>query len=321
LSGYNGPHHFRWEKKVVLREKNRIEIAFAKRVSIEQAVDEMRLWQTFISFALRIPVFFEEIVLLKRNRGRRLQSMELIVPEQRWELPDRKSFRFDILFNRSRLGRKVGTRLKAWRDKQDAIGLAVTLFRGAGYLHDVYVHTNVLTYLQALEVLHRELYKADRFPTRQDKKDTLKKLRAAIPKTLPSALQKDISDGLGQVGNLTLKDRLKALFQLYPKCLTPLFPREKDLDALRHARNFLTHYGDSGGLTEEFLSSRAVYETGEKARLFLEICFLGAMSMTDDEIFKLLKEFGPYRDWCRQTKFQTASLAAPHKKFGKRPQP
>jgi ApeA-like protein/HEPN superfamily Apea-like protein len=322
LSGYDGPGDFEREKQVVLNERNRIEIVFPKRVSIKQAVKEIRIWQTFLSFGLRIPVFLHHIVLLRSERGRRFKRMELIVPERRWEMPERKHFRSDVLFNRSRLGAEIGARLKAWREKQDTINLAVTLFRGAGYLRDVYIHTNVLTYLQALEVFHREFYKIDRFPSRRARNDTIDALREAIPKTLDPALREDISQGLGNIGAPSLLDRLKFLYRQYPKCLKPLFPRgDEDMGLLRHARNYLTHYGDSGGLTKDFMSSREVYALGERARLFLEISFLGVMSMTDDEIFELLKEFGPYRDWCSQTRLGMSTARASRGKYTKRPQP
>jgi hypothetical protein len=66
---------------------------------------------------------------------------------------------------------------------------------------------------------------------------------------------------------------------LHPKSsaqLRHLFPHgDKDMVLLKNVRNFLTHYGDKGGLTKEFIFSREVYALGEKARLFLEVCLLG----------------------------------------------
>jgi hypothetical protein len=73
---------------------------------------------------------------------------------------------------------------------------------------------------------------------------------------------------------------------------------------LKNVRNFLTHFGDKGRLTKEFMSSREIYALGEKARLFLEVCLLGAMGMTDGEIFVLLDDFEPYIDWRGETKMQ-----------------
>ncbi len=304
-SRYRGPSQFGHDKQVTLAEMNKIEIVFPERISIDTAVEEIRLWQTFMAFALRRPVFLDEVELARDDGGDRSHAMSLIVPERRWELQEKKPFRRDILFNQSKLGEKIGERLKAWREKQDKIDVSVLLFRSTYYLLDVYVHTNVPTYLQALEVFHRELYNEDKFSNADAKKRVLSELRAAIPATLEPALRDEISKRLSFIASATYLERLQLLFQRYPKCLSPLFPRgDTDLNSLRNARNFLTHFDDRGELDKEFMSSRDVYVVGQKARLFLETCFLGAMEMTDDEILALLKDFEPYCDCCAETRWE-----------------
>jgi hypothetical protein len=311
LSRYRGPDYFDREKQFELKERNEIEIVFSNRLSIEQALHEIRIWQTFISFGLRIPSFLDDIIILK-NSGNRIERMDLFVPERKWEVPKRRRYERSVLFNQSKLGTKIGKRLKEWRQKQDVVDMAVLLFRGAGYLNDVYVHTNTLTYLQALEVFQRQMYKGDKFPNAPTRRTTLKTLRRAIPKSLDEALRRELAEGLGFVGSPSLSERLKCLFHRYPKCLKPLFPLgDEDMVSLKNARNFLTHYGDIGGLTKEFMSSREVFVLGEKARLFLEVCLLGVMGMTDDEILILLKDYGPYVDWCRETRMNAATPSTP----------
>ena len=307
LSLYRGPGYFDRDKQVALTERNKIEIVFPERVSIDQAVGEIRTWQTFISFGLRIPTFLDDI-LLRKDEGEVYERMNLFVPERKWDVPKRQRYNRDILFNQSKLGDKIGERLKEWRDKQDTIDVSVLLFRGACYLQDVYIHTNAATYLQALEVFHDELYNNDEFPNAKVKKSVVSVLRAAIPKSLDPALQHEIFQRLSFIGSATYMERLQLLFRRYPKCLGPIFPRgDEDLKQLRNARNFLTHYGDQGELDKEFMSSREVYVLGEKARIFLEVCLLGAMGMTDDEILKLLEEFEPYLDRRTETRMQSAT--------------
>jgi hypothetical protein len=139
LSLYRGLKHFDREKQVELKERNRIEIVFPKRVSVEQALDEVRLWQTFISFGLRISTFLDDIAVV-RQRGRRLERMGLFVPEYKWEMPKRQRYGRLVLFNQSKLGNKIGKRLREWRESQDRIGMTVLLFRGACYIGDLHPH-------------------------------------------------------------------------------------------------------------------------------------------------------------------------------------
>ena len=42
----------------------------------------------------------------------------------------------------------------------------------------------------------------------------------------------------------------------------------------------------------------------EKAHLFLEICLLGAMGLSDDEIQGLVSNFEPYLDWRMETSIE-----------------
>ena len=175
--------------------------------------------------------------------------------------------------------------------------IAVLLFSGATYQDSTYIHTNLLTYIQALEILHRESFKIDRFPDSRLRKTTIKALRAAVPATLDKILQDQIKEQLSYIGSLTLLDRLKHLFSMYPKCLRPLFRRgDADMELLKDTRNFLTHYGDQKSFGKEFLWSQTIFSLKEKARFFLEICLLGVIGMSDDEIFELVDQFLPYQD-------------------------
>ena len=59
LSLYRGPDYFDREKQFELKGgRNKIEIVFSNRLPIEQALDEIRIWQTFISFGFGSPVFW-----------------------------------------------------------------------------------------------------------------------------------------------------------------------------------------------------------------------------------------------------------------------
>ena len=79
------------------------------------------------------------------------------------------------------------------------------------------------------------------------------------------------------------------------------------MELLKDTRNFLTHYGDQRSFGKEFLWSRTIVALKEKARLFLEICLLGMIGMSDDEIVELLNQFLPYEDWCMETVIEIAN--------------
>lgn len=145
----------------------------------------------------------------------------------------------NVLFNQSKLGINIASYLSEWRQKQNDVELAALLFSGAAYQDPTYIHANLLTYLQALEILHRESYKLDRIPDPETRRDAIKTLRAAVPASLGQPLQSQIQEQLAFIGSLALLDRLKHLFSLYPKSLAPLFRRgDADMELLKGYAEF-----------------------------------------------------------------------------------
>jgi hypothetical protein len=296
LSQYRGGPPSGFDRKhVTLRERNTIELSFPEKITINDLMNEVHIWQTFITFGLRRASYFDEIRLVVSDGSERPHCMELVVPGRRTDTSGRRRAG-DALFNQTKLGDRIGEYVKAWRENHRNVELAVLLFTGAAYQDAIYVHTNLLIYLQALEVLHRELYKADRFPDADSRKATIAALRAAVPRTLPVALQTLLRNGIGYLGSLTLLERLNGLYVLYPRSLGPLFRRGgDDMVRLKDARNFLTHYdGEYKDFDKDFLWSREIRVLKEKARLFLEICLLGTLGMPDEDIEALVNQFDPY---------------------------
>ena len=207
----------------------------------------------------------------------------------------------EILFTFSKLGSRVGDFLRAWREKYDVIEIAVMLFT-ASYYHKAYVHIDLLMYLQALEVLHRSIFTEERigyFPDRGTKEITLKALRAAIPTALPNMLATKVSEQIGWIGSLTLIERLKYLYNLYPESIGPLFPNcDDDMTLLKNARNYLTHFDGRKGFKQDFLLSRQLYILSEKTKLFIAICLLGLIGMSDTDIRQLLYNVESYTALC-----------------------
>ena len=145
------------------------------------------------------------------------------------------------LFDQSKLGTRIGVYLRAWREQQDKTEIPTLLFTAADYQSQTYIHVNLLAYLQALELLHREFFDSHRFPDEKTRRDTLKALRKAIPSSLDEKLRRALSDQLGFIGALTLYDRLQELFRTYQKSVTPLFPRGDDDMILLHTLVIFSH--------------------------------------------------------------------------------
>ncbi len=231
-------------------------------------------------------------------------EVDLIVPGWKGNSEPRSYHNSEIIFTFSKLGSRAEEFLRAWREKYDVIEIAVMLFTSP-YYHEAHAHIDLLMYLQALEVLHRSLFDRDRkgyFPDRNTKKSTLQALQAAIPANLPERLPEKIYKQINWIGSLTLVDSLKYLYNLYPLSLRPLFPMcDDDMELLKDARNYLTHFDDRKGFKQDFLWSRQLYFLSEKTKFFIEICLLGVIGMSDSEIAQLLHNLEHYNALSSQT--------------------
>jgi hypothetical protein len=298
LSEYRGPYSFSDRKSFHISERNSIELLVSEPISLRQMIAEVTIWQTFIAYGLRQPSYIDELMLLEHSGGEDFTRLALIMPGRRadavGEIPPAKH----TLFNQTKLGAKTESVLRHWRDKYEIIEMAVLLLMSTLYQEDAYFHISLLNYLQSLEILHRETCALGRFPDRNTQKRTLAALRRAIPTDLEDELRTYICGQLGYIGGLTLLDRLNHLFAQYPESLGPLFRNPaKDMALLKDARNFLTHFGGQKKFDKDFLWSKEAYVLKEKARLFVEICILGQLGMSDEEIHTLMEECGFYRDW------------------------
>jgi len=301
VSHYRGPMFFNAPKKVAMSEQDLIELRFDDDLSITQLIHEIGIWQSFMTFALRRPSYIDEVRVTLDRADDLGFGCSLLVPGRRTEAAIKNRRVGEVLFTKSVLGDRIGSCVEAWRRKYDDVEMPVMLFTGTAYQSDAFLHSQLLTCLQALEVLHRDLFEGSRFPDKNTRKETIKALRWAIPGTLDPGLRDEISQQLGFIGDLTLLDRLKVFLNLYSQSLRPLFPAgDLDMALLKDVRNFLTHYGRGKGLDKEFLESRKLLILAEKAKLFVEVCFLGLLGLGDQEIVHIMSRFEPYVG-CRMT--------------------
>ncbi|MBM1169620.1 ApeA N-terminal domain 1-containing protein [Microvirga arabica] len=289
-------------RKATLEEHHTLGVSFGRAASINEVQNERYIWQSLLTFALREPSLCRSIQLSFESGAPKVEHPgRLIIPGPKDGSRER-SFHFGkSLFNGDKLGARTEEILVKWRNLHQEIEMAISLMFGVAHNDETYIHTQLLNYLQAIEILHRELYKLSRFSQPEDRRATLTALRDAVPKHLDPSLRRYIHDQIGFIGSLTLLDRLKDLSRRYPSSVGPLFPLgDEDMVRLKDVRNFLTHYGDHPHFDRKFLWSREILVLLGKTRHFLEVCILGALGMTDAEIRSLLDNVEEYVMWKRE---------------------
>jgi hypothetical protein len=295
VSAYQGPQMAFNPKSLALRERNSFNLVFAESVSIVRLLREIAVWQALLVLSTRRPAYMEEIRLsIGEMKG---FPYQLIMPGRRHRDEPGEIYSHDYVLTKAKLGKRFPAFMTAWRSIFEKIEIPAMLFNNFAYQEGAHLHTRLLYNLQALEILHREIYGGCRFPDKKTWKATLRALKRTVRDLLPGNLGDEVSEGLNFVGSLTLLDRLRDLYDKYPKSVGALFKsRDTDMALLKDARNFLTHYGSQKKFNRDFLMSRQLYVLSEKSRLFVEICLLGSAGLSDDDIRELFKTFEPYNE-------------------------
>jgi hypothetical protein len=295
ISHYRGPIFFDRSKRIVMNEENIVELRFEQALSVDDILHETSIWQNLLTLALHEASYMYELRLSVVSTDNPGFDCSLLVPGRRTDSGRQPRRMTQILFTKSRLGSKLSEYLQVWRQKYETIEIPILLFTGTVYDDSGYIHSRILSYLQALEALHRALFGGNRFPDKDTRSHTLKALRGAIPADLDPNLRTAIEQQLAFVGELTLLDRLKDLLRRYSESLRPLFPgHDADMELLRDVRNFLTHFQSRKNFNKHFLWSRELMALSDRTKLFLEICLLGVLGMRDEEIYELVRQFEPY---------------------------
>jgi hypothetical protein len=294
-TSFSGPMLFKDLKRVSLAERDFIELLFDHPISIEQVMGETLVWQTFLGLALRRASYITQIRLQMPGDPTGDFRHILFTPGSNPDANPRV-LRRDVLFFRSTLGSHLESVLANWNSLYEKADKAIQLFAGVDYQVDAFYSTKLLSYLQCLEVLHRELYPEESpFPSKDIWQKTLDTLRKALPEELKPELRSELSKSLGFFGQMTLVQRLLALYDRSPTSLSQLFPdREGDMKFLKDIRNYLTHYGDSKVVDRNFFISRHALILTLKCRFFLEIALLSELGLTDTKIKEMLQGCDEY---------------------------
>jgi ApeA-like protein len=110
LSEYAGPRRFENLKQVSLKERNTLELIFPGAISINQTVQELHIWQSFLTFGLRQASYTDEVFLLRLS-SRGYDRFGLLLPGRKVPEPRRRRRR-DTLFCQSTFGDRIEERLR-----------------------------------------------------------------------------------------------------------------------------------------------------------------------------------------------------------------
>jgi hypothetical protein len=294
FSTFIGPRAAIGLKRTSIEIVDYIDLKFHKPISLSKLRDQTSCWQSFLTFSSRKPSYLEE-VRFSDDKNSSNHPLQFVIPGER---PNKDSTRRnwrELLLTKSRLQKSLRRAIQGWSKVMESAEIPIMLFTGTGYQKGIFVHSQLLATLQAVESLHRDLYDKTHFPDEAARKQAVKHLKKSLPDTLSDDLKQQLNDDLTFIGKVTLRDRLLDFYDRYPKSISALFKnKEEDMSLLKDVRNFLTHYGDKKKFNKQFLESRRIMILSGKVSIFFEICLLGAIGFADEEIKNILQSVDDY---------------------------
>lgn len=195
-----------------------------------------------------------------------------------------KKSEFDMPLPLSALGeRGAQTLFKNWFLNEDTLRPVYGLLLSTIYDPDQYVQSAFLSLSQALETLHRRLFKGI-YVTKDEYKETRQALVRAIPSNTPEKLASKLTAMLNWGNEFSLKDRLtellESLNQENRQQLLNWNTREDFVRTVADTRNYLTHYKESAKpATAESL--REMYNLNQRLRAILTVILLKHLGMEE----------------------------------------
>jgi ApeA N-terminal domain 1 len=301
---FDGPRVRSKLKTATVSVTDFIDLKFHRPISLSQLSDRVNDWQSFVSFCVRQPSYLESVRFSGEKAGH-FYPFQFVIPGERPDNSIKEKIQRELLLSRSKLEGTIRETVRLWAKLIKSAEIPIMLFTGSQYQKGIFIHGELLTTLQAIESLHRDLYDDTYFPDKVTRSQTVKYLRKSLPETLPTELRKQISEQLSFIGGVTLRDRLLDFYDKYPVSISKLFrSREYDMSLLKDVRNFLTHYGDRKHFDRRFLESRRILILNAKVNLFFEVCLLGALGFSDDKIGNIMQSTDDYAGLTREPHHQ-----------------
>ncbi|WP_338833664.1 HEPN domain-containing protein [Bradyrhizobium septentrionale] len=278
-----------------LTERHGVRVVFSE----PQSVFSVDRWITKIcrlmSLALRSPMVCR-VCTLERGTGGGPVTMVATWSENK--IVEAKTPH--PLFTRPKRREVYEKVLRSWFAQHDklepVISLRVALLSQPQRYHEF----AILTYVQALETLHRRTRPARTLVTKRQFSALQPKLVEAIPARWKA--KPDLARKLEYLNEISLTDRLRDVFACDKELLSKLFrDNEKDVALIRDIRNYLIHY--EGKRKEKkikaYIATAKFWYLTSKVLLLLEIAILRAIGFSQGEVRRLIQNDPTYRDLCR----------------------
>ncbi len=191
--------------------------------------------------------------------------------------------------------------LNAWFSNADKLKNVYTLFFGTFYTSGMYVESEFLRMMQAVESFHRSMYPGT-YLTTQKYEAVVEQLYAAIPATIPqqagavqppelvpASLKQSLKSRIKYGNEFSLRKRIGDIFQSIGPQLVGELTQNADefIEKTVGARNILTHYSEE--LEQHAYSGTELWELSKRLEVLVAILLLKTIGVTEAKIRQMIQ--------------------------------
>jgi len=275
-------------KQATIKEKTEIKVETSEDKPFEDYRKIMAHIQNFLTLAvteLVHPTAIQGITSLNEemmNNKTHYPPVKIVYRLPDIPKPPKTLLESDMLFTFGDISDRFEVFLKKWFEKADLLQPVYDLYFGTLYNPHMYLEHRFLSLIQAIESLHRRIHGGQYLPN-EEYKDVYNALLSAIPDRVPTELKERLKEYLKYGNELSLRQRLKGVFDKYHETLNAFIEDKKAfIQKVVDTRNYLTHYDED--LEERAASGADLYHLTQKLKLLLEICLLTELGFSSAEI-------------------------------------
>ncbi len=290
IFGIHGLKYSFFQKEIFIVQKTYIEIeSYTSDHFWDYAKIKYNI-ENFLNLSIVRPVYPLSIIGTTKDK----QNKEVFI-EIYYRLPDSpKVFKplipYEMLFTFTDIKDKFDKFLENWFNVYNKLEPVYSLYSEILYNPYINIENRFLNIIQALETFHRRVY-GGAYLSEEEYKPIYDALINAIPKHVDSNLRERLKAYLKYGREFSLRRRIKDIVKNYPfisKVINDGF-----INKVVNTRNYYVHYDES--LKESSTDRKDLYYITQKLKMLLDICLLGILGFSVEEIRLLILRNEKYK--------------------------
>jgi hypothetical protein len=244
--------------------------------------------QSFITLTSNKPNYITSLFLYLQIDGE-IKEIEAIFQQSTFINHTDTFNKKDALFVLNDIKHDLSLIIQKWFNLFDLAEDIINLYFSTIYNDKLYIENKFLSRVQALESYHRRIIDKKNSDTEEHKE----RLESILEKTPPE--YKDWLKGqLNFSHEPSLEQRLRELFQLTNKTLSPLVNNSEDfIRTVKNIRNYLTHYNKPGDV--KLIKGEKFFRINQVLNFMMQSCLLKELGCTDDRCAELIGRSNEYQ--------------------------